>query len=297
MPEGDTVWRTAQHLHRVLAGLRLTASDLRVPTLATKDVSGYQTVEVVSRGKHLLHRLDHDGHSLTLHSHLRMDGSWRLTPNTRIREASLRRHTVRAVLATEHWTAVGTSLGMLDLVRTTEEALLVGHLGPDVLASAWDLEAALTNLCQAPQEPLGAALLDQRNIAGIGTIYASESLFLQRQSPWTPVGELAGSQLAAVVARARKLMHRSVAAGAPNTTGSTRRDERTWVHGRSGQPCRRCTTTVRVAMIGLAPHQRTMFYCPRCQGGLAPTDDGTAQAPLGSRRRRTRGSRHDATSG
>ncbi|HLR96726.1 MAG TPA: DNA-formamidopyrimidine glycosylase family protein [Jiangellaceae bacterium] len=278
MPEGDTVWRTARHLHRAMAGQQLTASDLRVPKLATSDVTGYQTMGVVSRGKHLLHRLDHDGHALTQHSHLRMDGSWRLTPKAQSRSASLRGHTVRAVLETEHWTAVGANLGMLDLVRTTDEALLVGHLGPDILANPWDEEAALANLCQASEETLGTALLDQRNVAGIGAIYASESLFLQRQSPWIPDGDVAGSQLAAVVARARKLMLRSCTDGVSSTTGSTRRDERTWVHGRSGQPCRRCRTTVRVAMIGLTRQQRTMFYCPRCQGGLAPTDDARGPA-------------------
>ena len=75
MPEGDTVWRTAQRLHQALAGDPLTRSELRWPDLSTLDFRGRVTVEVVSRGKHLLHRLD-DG--FTIHSHLRMDGQWRI---------------------------------------------------------------------------------------------------------------------------------------------------------------------------------------------------------------------------
>src|SRR6476469_8328753 len=74
MPEGDTVWRTAQRLHQALAGEPLTRSELRWPELSTLDFCGRTTLEVVSRGKHLLHRLD-DG--FTIHSHLRMEGQWR----------------------------------------------------------------------------------------------------------------------------------------------------------------------------------------------------------------------------
>ncbi|GAB3956157.1 hypothetical protein GCM10027614_67500 [Micromonospora vulcania] len=78
MPEGDTVWNTARVLHRALAGARLTASDFRVPQLATTDLAGWTVRESASRGKHLLLRLTApDGAPWTVHSHLRMDGAWR----------------------------------------------------------------------------------------------------------------------------------------------------------------------------------------------------------------------------
>src|SRR4051794_1814966 len=79
MPEGDTVWLHARRLHQALAGRTLVACDFRVPSLATTDLSGWTITEAVSRGKHLLIRLRlANGSQWTLHSHLRMDGTWRL---------------------------------------------------------------------------------------------------------------------------------------------------------------------------------------------------------------------------
>ena len=77
MPEGDTVWRTADRLHRALSGAPITLSDFRFPEIATADLRGAVTTEVVSHGKHLLHRIEG---GLTLHSHLRMEGPWRVHP-------------------------------------------------------------------------------------------------------------------------------------------------------------------------------------------------------------------------
>src|SRR2546430_15667635 len=82
MPEGDTVWNTAQALHRALAGEELTGADFRVPRLATADLTGWTVLESASRGKHLLLRLAaSDGvRRLTLHSHPRMGGARRTYP-------------------------------------------------------------------------------------------------------------------------------------------------------------------------------------------------------------------------
>lgn len=279
MPEGDTVWRTAHRLDQALAGQPLTVADLRWGSLATVDLRGVGTRGVVSRGKHILQRLE-DGR--TLHSHLRMDGQWRLARTVELPRRSVQHHTVRAVVGTAEWTAIGTSLGMLDLLPTAAEDALVGHLGPDLLGPDWDAATALRNLRSRPERPIGAALLDQRNLAGIGTLYDSETLFILRQWPWRPVGELDDAALGALLERARRLLDAGRRRGLQNTTGDTRRGEGSYVHGRSGRPCRRCGQQVRVAMIGESPQERTMFYCPRCQGGLAPTDDGRPQRPLGS---------------
>jgi endonuclease-8 len=91
--------------------------------------------------------------------------------------------------------------------------------------------------------------------------------------------------VAAVVDRAPTLLDLGRRHAVQTTTGSRRRGETAWVHARSGRPCRRCGETVRVAMVGEAPRARTMFYCPRCQGGLAPTDDARPQRPLGTDKR------------
>ncbi len=276
MPEGDTVWRTAQRLGQAFAGERLARTELRWPDLSTLDFAGATTLEVVSRGKHLLHRLD-TGH--TIHSHLRMEGQWLIAdagsaqPNAQ----------TRAFLSTVRWAGLGQRLGMLDVVRTDAEHTLVGHLGPDLLGPDWDASVAAANL-GAAGTTIGAALLDQTHLAGVGTMYAAETLFTERLHPWTPTAELTGTQLASLVERAHRLLDTGRRHAVQSTTGSTRRGENTWVHGRSGRPCRRCGGAVRVAMIGPPTRERTMFYCPACQGGLAPTDDGRPQRPLGARR-------------
>ncbi len=277
MPEGDTVWRTAQRLGKALAGNEIVLCDLRFPEVATADLRGSRTLEVVSRGKHLLHRFDS---GLTLHSHLRMEGQWRVeTPVDAARW--LRRADLRAAVGTTSWAALGMRLGMVDLVPTSEEATLVGHLGPDLLGPDWDLATAIDNLRASPTT-IGAALLDQRNLAGIGTLWASESLFLSQLGPWTPAADVGDKDLLAVVTRAHGLLAQARHHAVQASTGIRRRGEESYVHARSGRPCRRCGTMVRVAMIGPPTRERTMFYCPGCQQGLGPTDDGRPQQPLGA---------------
>ena len=142
MPEGDTVWRTAHRLHQALAGAEVVLCDLRFPSLATLDLRGASTLEVVSRGKHLLHRFDN---GITLHSHLKMEGQWRVEapPDT---PRWLRRDDLRAAVGSTSWSALGLRLGLLEAVPTSAEATLVGHLGPDLLGPDWDLTAAVANL-------------------------------------------------------------------------------------------------------------------------------------------------------
>jgi endonuclease-8 len=114
----------------------------------------------------------------------------------------------------------------------------------------------------------------------VGTFWMAETLFLRGVKPWLPVAE-AGSP-----DRLIDLVHRMITAsttGPPQvTTGDTRRGRTQWVHSRSGLPCRRCGTTIRVASLGEAPLQRSAFYCPHCQRGPAPTDNGAPQRPLGA---------------
>ena len=206
MPEGDTVYRQAVLLRRALAGRILTRSDLRFPSIATADLSGRTVTEVVPRGKHLLVRTDGgpDGlPPLTLHSHLLMEGMWHVYP----RGARWRRpgHQARAVLENAAAQAVGFDLGMLDLVATADEDELVGHLGPDLLGPDWDRAEALARLARHPLRRVGAALMDQRNLAGIGNVYRNEILFLQRLHPFTPVAEV--PDLGAVVDLSHRLLH------------------------------------------------------------------------------------------
>lgn len=259
MPEGDTVYRTAHRLHQVFAGRPLVRADLRWPGLSTYELAGRVTTEVVPRGKHILHRLD-DG--WTMHSHLRMDGSWTIVRPDASPPTS---GTVRAVLGTDEYAALGDSLGMLDVVRTSDEASVVGHLGPDLLGDDWDADRAVANLSRAPGT-LAAALLDQTNLAGLGTIWAAESLFAARLDPFAAASATDPATLKALVSRARTMLRASATGALPSSTGSRVRGASTYVHGRQRQPCRRCGTTIEMRKVGPSTRERPLFFCPRCQG-------------------------------
>ena len=257
MPEGDAVWLTARRLHETLAGRVLTRSDFRVPRYATTDLTGRTVTECVARGKHLLTRVDG---GVTVHTHLRMDGSWRIRPaGDRVAGS----HRIRLVLANDTWQAVGYQLGIVEVLPTAREARVVGHLGPDLLGPDWDPAEAARRLRAAPARAVGEALLDQRNLAGIGNIYKAEVLFLRGVHPWRPVGEVAG--LDALVSAAQQLMDANKERFGQVTTGVSRPGEQMWVYGRAGRPCRRCGTPIRSADQGGDAAERVTYWCPRCQ--------------------------------
>lgn len=264
MPEGDTVWLTAHRLDAALAGRTLTRCDLRVPQLATTDLSGRHVEAVVPRGKHLLTRIEG---GITLHSHLMMDGSWHLyAPGERWRGGPS--HQVRAVLSTPDRIAVGYRLPVLELIATDGEDAAVGHLGPDLLGPGWDAAEALRRLTAQPDRTTGEALLDQRNLAGLGNVYKSELCFLRGVTPWTPVSGLTSPER--MVALAKRLLEANKARPGHITTGDTRRGRTHWVYGRANRPCLRCGTAIRVGDLGPAGQERVTYWCPYCQRGPAP---------------------------
>jgi endonuclease-8 len=257
MPEGDVVWRAARQLHDALAGQVLTGSDFRVPRYATTDLTGRRVTEAVPRGKHLLVRVEG---GVTVHTHLRMDGSWRIRPAGGYPP---RDHRVRLILANQQWQAVGYLLGVVEVLPTAGEHRAVGHLGPDLLGPDWDAGEAVRRLLAEPARPVGEALLDQRNLAGIGNLYKAETLFLRGVSPWAPVAGVPG--LPELVELARRLLEANKDRIGQITTGNPARGAQTWAYGRGGQPCRRCGTRIRRADQGAAPQERITFWCPRCQ--------------------------------
>ena len=184
MPEGDVVWRAARQLHEALAGQVLTRSDFRVPRYATTDLTGRRVTEAVARGKHLLTRVDG---GVTVHTHLRMDGSWRIRPAGGYPP---RDHRIRLVLANEQWQAIGYQLGVVEVLptstggpggRPSRARTCSGRTGTRPRRSA---------ACGRRRTGRsGEALLDQRNLAGIGNLYKAETLFLRGISPWRPVGD------------------------------------------------------------------------------------------------------------
>ncbi|MGK5111629.1 DNA-formamidopyrimidine glycosylase family protein [Geodermatophilus sp. CPCC 205506] len=266
MPEGDTVWLAAKRMNTALAGSTLRRGELRVPQLAATDLAGSTVTEVVPRGKHLLVRFA-DG--WTLRTHFRMDGSWHIyRPGAKWRGGPA--FAVRAVLATDEWECVGYRLHDIAMVRTAHEDQLVGHLGPDVLAPDWDLQEALRRLLAHPDEQIGVALLDQRNLAGIGNLYKVESLFLCGVHPWARVADVA--DLGGLVERARTLMLANREHPEQSTTGDLRRGRHHWVYGHKDRPCRRCGTAILRGDQGPDLQERVTYWCPRCQAARSPID-------------------------
>lgn len=258
MPEGDVVRLTAGKLDAALAGRVLSRGELRWGSLGDVSLAGATVLRTSTIGKHLLTRLD-DGR--TLRTHLRMDGNWRVT--ARGGPSRLERSPwVRVVLGTGEHTCWGVRLGMVDLVATRDEHLLIGHLGPDVLQDDADLAEAGRRIADQGERPIGEVLLDQRVVAGLGTIYMAETLWHHGIWPWTHAAGTDGEQL---VTTARRLMLRSVASGTPTATGSVTR--RSNVHERRGQECPRCAEPIRRGEIGPPDARRPVFWCPRCQAG------------------------------
>jgi endonuclease VIII len=257
MPEGDVVWYTARRLHEGLAGRTLTRSDFRIPRLATANLAGDVVTETISRGKHLLTRTKN---GLTVHTHLRMDGKWRVRPAAEpVRDS----HQIRLLLANEEWQAIGYQLGVVELVRTSEESRVTGHLGPDLLGPDWDHAEAVRRLAAAPDRPIGEALLDQRNLAGIGTWFLAEMLFLRGIDPRRSVSSV--PDLEALVSLGQRLLEANKTRPGHTSTGDTARGRESWVYGRAGKRCRRCGTLIKRDEQGPAGQERLRFWCSNCQ--------------------------------
>src|SRR4051812_3284967 len=185
MPEGDTIRRLAEKIDRRFAGQRVQRCVTRDPRLVGVDLTGAVLLGAEAYGKHLLIRFD-DGR--TLHAHLRVDGSWRVGPAAT--EPEWRR---RVELWLEDGRLTGLDLPVTDIVPTAREHEVIGHLGPDLCGTELpDLAEALDRLTENPDEPLAGALLDQRNVAGFGNLYAVELPFVVGVSPRQPVGTTVG---------------------------------------------------------------------------------------------------------
>jgi endonuclease VIII len=257
VPEGDAVWLTARRLHVALAGRVLTRSDFRVPRYATVSLAGQSVTEALARGKHLLIRTDA---GLTVHTHLKMEGSWRVLPaSARLAES----YQIRLLLANAEWQAAGYQLGITEVLRTAAEDRVTGHLGPDLLGPGWNPAEAVRRLLEHPARPIGEALLDQRNLAGAGTIFATEMMFLHGISPWRSVGDV--QDLHALVELGHRLLDFNKGRLGQVTTGDPRRGMEKWAYGRAGRPCRRCGTVIRRGEAGPAGQERVRFWCPSCQ--------------------------------
>ena len=255
MPEGDTIHRTARNLGLALAGrelVRFEAPRLHVePFPPGTVVDGVEAV-----GKHCLIRFD-DGR--TLRTHMRMTGSWHLyRPGERWRKKPA---AMRALVAVEQWVAVCFAAPEVELVRDVDVAGSVGHLGPDLCLPDADVDLAARRLVELsePGREVGDALLDQRIACGVGNVWKSESLFVDRIDPSTPVDALDDAQRHHLLSTAARLLREQV----------QRPTNQRWVYGRRDLPCRVCGTTISWRPQGR--HLRGTYWCPTCQTQPTPS--------------------------
>jgi endonuclease-8 len=263
MPEGHTIHRAARRLRSVLQDQPLDRVVARGPHLvvakAEQRLLGTTVTGVEARGKHLLVHVDA---GWSIHSHLRMDGTWQLyRRGERWRKARKR---AWLQLGAGDWDAVNFDGPILELHRTQDlqhERVLV-ELGPDVLAEPFDEREYLRRMRANGGREVGDAVMQQRIVAGIGNIYKAESLFLAGIDPWRRVEELDDSELIVIREVATRIMldgvldARAITFNGPGPPGK-------WAYGRPGRPCRRCGSPIRSAPQG--EDQRTTFWCERCQ--------------------------------
>jgi endonuclease-8 len=272
MPEGDTIFRAAQTLHRALAGSEVIRFESVFPQLnridADRPLAGRTIESVSARGKHLLMTFSGD---LVLRTHMRMNGSWHIyRPGERWQR---RADDMRIVLATARFVAVGFSIPVAELL-TVEE--LSRHkqlqaLGPDLLAAAFDPAEVVRRMREHPNETIGEVLLNQHIVAGIGNMFKSEILFLAQVDPFCTIRSLSEESLGRIVDEGRKQLKANVLprsktlspAFGRRTTRSLNPRESLWVYGRGGKPCRRCGTPIQARKTG--EEARLTYWCPTCQ--------------------------------
>ena len=263
MPEGDTVYRAARLLDRSLSGQVLTRTDFRVPQHATADLSGATVVETVSRGKHLLTRIDGgpDGEPWTLHTHLKMEGAWRVLD--RGRRWPRPAHQARVVLETDRRVAVGFSLGIVELFPAPSRWTRWATSDPTCSARTGTRPRRCAASSRTPPGRSARRCSTRAGWPGIGNMYMAELCFVSGVHPRTPVGAVGG--LTRLVRRGKQMLELNKERAVQSTTGDLRERQRMWVYRRDKSPCRRCGTPIRVAMVGPRRPRAGVVLVPSCQ--------------------------------
>lgn len=263
MPEGDTIYRTAVQLSRVLDGEAIVqASSRRDATLAGSLVG--RTVSTTEAcGKHLLMFLDDGG---AIHSHMGMTGSWHIYQPGQTWQKPAK--WAELVLELPRATCVCFTPKLLELLTAAgvRRHPQLSRLGPDLLSPGFSPTKALPRIRRHDRTTLGEAIMNQTLVCGIGNVYKSEILFLEKLSPFQQVGSLDDAGWVHLLERVRGLMRK-------NLEGYSRRTrfgpdgQRLWVYGRQGEPCLVCGATIRMQRQGDAG--RSTYWCPSCQPAVS----------------------------
>jgi endonuclease-8 len=249
VPEGDTIAWTANRLRPVLEGrVPESIESPRNPDWPGR-LRGQQVTRIDTHGKHLF---VHFQGGLLLHSHLGMTGYWSV-----LRERPSRHGSWLVIRCGKQWVVQrrGPTLELLTEGRVRFDQRLAA-LGPDVLAPEFDGERFLARLRSDDQtRSLGEALLDQRNVAGMGNIWKAEGCWEAAVDPWRAVATVTNEDALAVIAAARPRMFRSAQHG-PRSIAPR-------VYNRAGRPCPRCGE--RILARGQGDANRATYWCSGCQ--------------------------------
>lgn len=264
MPEGDTIFRTATTMRKWLLGREVTRVQTKVPGLDAQRIVGKTIDEVTPKAKHLLVRFSN---GLTLHTHMRMTGSWHLyrTGDKWQKPA----YQAKIVIECGERLAVCFNAPVVEMLTPTDEKYhgSLISLGPDVLGPAEQFSLDEIHDRASRRDPdytLGELLLDQQVVSGIGNIYRCESLFLEKHHPWKPQSAITIEELDALILTGQRLMKSAIGPkgdlGRDFGTGSPNAP---WVYGRTGKPCRVCGTFILTKRLG--KQARDAYWCPTCQ--------------------------------
>lgn len=270
MPEGDTLFRTAAGLRPYLVGRTVTAARTSGPGPVPRleRIVGREIQAVDALGKNLLIRFDN---GLEIRTHLRMTGTWhRYRPGERWRRPPAR---ARLVIEVPGAVAVCFDAPVVELLEQRAQSLhpSLGNLGPDLLDPGFDPAEAIRRLRDPSRAalPIAVVLVDQRALAGIGNVYKSEVLWIERVSPFARVGELDADALERLIGTARGLLVANAASTRGpervTTTGDRGAPGPLYVYGRTGRPCRRCGSPIASTQQG-RELPRTTYWCATCQG-------------------------------
>jgi endonuclease VIII len=274
VPEGDTIFQTAAALRPMLVGQEILRAQARTPGPQIQRVVGARVTAVEPHGKHLLIEFDN---GLVLHTHMRMGGSWhRYAPGERWRMAAWK---ARVVLEVPGHVVVCFNAPVAELMPARATALhpALASLGPDLITPDFDADQAFNRLRSRADVEIAEALLDQRVMAGIGNVFKSETLFIERINPWTHVSSLSDEQVHKLIATAHRLLLENATPGRPQrvtTRGDPHARGNEYVYARAHKPCTRCGTPIRVQRQGAL--NRSTYWCPKCQ---PPTSQIVPGAP------------------
>ena len=242
MPELPEVQILVNELGPRLEQARIQEMEVRdVKIKLLQNVVGRKILRIWRRGKNIIFDLSGELHLLV---HLRMTGWFEFAEPKRYRVA------IRTGKGTAYFED-GRRFGVMQVMTPSELQLALGALGPDPIVDGCDLSRL-----RQTSRPVKVALLDQRLVAGVGNIYASESLWRARIDPRRRAAHLRLEEVRALERAVVMSLRKAIKYG-PRIFEM----QRFAVYEQAGKPCRRCGTIIR----RIIQAQRSTYFCAKCQ--------------------------------